>query len=233
MLKSIILLIFAILITKIADSKDLQTLYAVTDEGVSCSEIGMIKLDDSNECKFAIPFIQDVLPGLYYFGDTNLTVRPAGCYYTSGPAVYWNSHGHGGPCFNCRSICKGRCPESYPFSYNNGHHCCLTNKDYYGNNLKPTSPSCRNNKNIACPTLSCSSFNDLVSFNGYCRYGSGADEHFEADRVISVSLCQQACTITNGCTAFAFGNGWCHKYRGGPYTYGTGGSTYKCYAMPE
>jgi len=78
---------------------------------------------------------------------------------------------------------------------------------------------------------------DLVSFIGVCRYGSDDYDYIESETTgKSVSHCQQSCKKTNGCTAFAYtpSDGWCAKYRGGPYTSGDGDSSYgKCYVMPS
>ena len=74
----------------------------------------------------------------------------------------------------------------------------------------------------------------LVSFAGYCEYGSGESNHLSGIRNISsVSKCQEECRISVGCVAFSYGESMdCDLYRGGPYTYGDGTDRITCYIMP-
>ena len=87
--------------------------YGVTAQGISCSDGGMVELDNSSECEAAIPDIRDGqqdtrwprlvnFNGAWYFHGL-----PAGCDYTSN-GVFWNTNSKGGSCSSCRSVCKGR-----------------------------------------------------------------------------------------------------------------------------
>ena len=49
----------------------------------------------------------------------------------------------------------------------------------------------------------------------------------------SVSKCQEECAANDSCVAFAYhDNNDCPLYQNGPYTYGDGTETAKCYIMP-
>ena len=66
-------------------------------------------------------------------------------------------------------------------------------------------------------------------------YGSGQRDYISVEISSSPSDCQQKCENTDGCTAFVYKDATtsnCYKYRGGPYTYGTGITGYTCYIMP-
>ena len=45
------------------------------------------------------------------------------------------------------------CPETHPFVFNNGEHCCKTNEDFNGNPLQSNSQGCKNNGYGVCPTF--------------------------------------------------------------------------------
>ena len=78
--------------------------YTVTPLGVSCADKGMVELDTEDECKSAIPTIQDTISDVGFGGDVDLSNRPGGCYYKL--SVFWNTN-KGGACSSCRSVCKG------------------------------------------------------------------------------------------------------------------------------
>ena len=50
----------------------------------------------------------------------------------------------------------------------------------------------------------------------------------------TVYKCKEEC-ISWGCVAFAYSydNDYCDLYRNGPYTYGSGSKSTKCYIMPS
>ena len=83
------------------------TAYRVTDEGLACTGENLIDLDHEQECKDAIPMIQDAIPDSSFVMSGSKLYRPKGCYF-SGGNVFWNSHRTGGDCLTCRSICKGK-----------------------------------------------------------------------------------------------------------------------------
>ena len=73
----------------------------------------------------------------------------------------------------------------------------------------------------------------MVSFSGWCRYGSG-ESNYQRDLGLtsSISKCQEECQISVGCVAFTYGeNTDCDLWQGGPYTYGNGRPGYTCYIM--
>lgn len=63
---------------------------------------------------------------------------------------------------------SGRCPESHPFAYNEGYHCCQTGKEKYyspqgkkcdGGEIHWDSKCCENDKAIECPSGRCGNYN--------------------------------------------------------------------------
>ena len=74
----------------------------------------------------------------------------------------------------------------------------------------------------------------IVTFDGKCRYGS--DEYVAPNdpvQMSSVSKCQEECAALNTCVAFTYyDDNDCSLYTNGPYTYGDGLETAKCYIMP-
>ena len=86
--------------------QSLATMYVTTENGRSCNENSGITQE---ECKAAIPLIQDLVPGAYYDGGSlSMVDRPVGCFYHLGasPSLYWNSNPLGISCSSCRSVCK-------------------------------------------------------------------------------------------------------------------------------
>ena len=69
--------------------------------------------------------------------------------------------------------------------------------------------------------------------DGLCRYGLDEFKFTESELTTSDIKCHEACQTTDGCTAFSFktSDGYCAKYHGGPYTYGTGDVDYRCYVI--
>ena len=92
----------------------LATMYVTTESGRSCNENSGITQE---ECKAAIPLIQDLVPGAYYNGGSlSMVDRPVGCFYHPGasPSLYWNTNPLGISCSSCRSVCK-RSKEAFGF----------------------------------------------------------------------------------------------------------------------
>ena len=92
----------------------LATMYVTTESGRSCNENSGITQE---ECKAAIPLIQDLVPGAYYDGGSlSMVDRPVGCFYHPGtsPSLYWNTNPLGISCSSCRSVCK-RSKEAFGF----------------------------------------------------------------------------------------------------------------------
>ena len=86
----------------------LATMYVTTESGRSCNENSGITQE---ECKAAVPRIQDLVPGAYYNGGSlSMVDRPVGCFYHPGasPSLYWNTNPLGISCSSCKSVCKQR-----------------------------------------------------------------------------------------------------------------------------
>ena len=88
-------------------------MYVTTESGRSCNENSGITQE---ECKAAIPLIQDLVPGAYYSGSLSMVDRPVGCFYHPGtsPPFYWNTNPLGISCSSCNSVCKQR-KEAFGF----------------------------------------------------------------------------------------------------------------------
>ena len=69
--------------------------------------------------------------------------------------------------------------------------------------------------------------------NGFCRYGTNEYDPINGGTTITIEKCQRSCQTEDGCTAYAFtdSNGWCDRYRGGPYIYATGAAGVKCFVQ--
>ena len=78
--------------------------YTITSWGVSCADKGMMELNNVDECKSALPTIQDTISDASFSGAVDISNRPGGCYYKW--SVFWNAN-KGGACSSCRSVCKG------------------------------------------------------------------------------------------------------------------------------
>ena len=71
-------------------------------------------------------------------------------------------------------------------------------------------------------------------FVGWCRYGSDERDWIHALTIDSSFECKQECIAVSACTAFSYDEGGtnnCNLYRNGPYTYGDGRESTKCYVM--
>ena len=68
---------------------------------------------------------------------------------------------------------------------------------------------------------------------GVCRYGNNSYDYIRTANVSSVHECMEDCKSTNGCVAYAYSStrDFCGLYRGGPYTYGSGDTSYMCYVV--
>ena len=74
----------------------------------------------------------------------------------------------------------------------------------------------------------------LVSFGGWCRYGSDDRDQMTNSNVINAQECQQHCVDKRECVAFSYESNnaeSCQLYKGGPYTYGSGRMNTTCYIM--
>ena len=74
-------------------------------------------------------------------------------------------------------------------------------------------------------------------YNGFCRNSQHNKDIIDFISVTDVSICNQKCKDTFGCTAFAFnsktlvGLSNCNLYRQGPYTHGDGYLHVLCYVF--
>ena len=77
-------------------------MYVTTENGRACNENSVLT---EEECKNAIPLIQNIVPGAYFGYASSFTTRQPGCFYYT-QKVYWNSYLSGSACGLCKSICK-------------------------------------------------------------------------------------------------------------------------------
>ena len=77
-------------------------MYVTPENGRACNENSVLT---EEECKNAIPLIQDIVPGAHFSSSSSWPTRQPGCFYhTNG--MYWNSYLFGSACSSCKSICK-------------------------------------------------------------------------------------------------------------------------------
>ena len=88
----------------------LGLLYAVTDQGKSCSDSGMADLDDYDECKTAAQTLEIITNDIAE--EISSTTLPKACHYRDvsnlDGNVFWNTYASINRCSFCRSICRGK-----------------------------------------------------------------------------------------------------------------------------
>ena len=78
-------------------------MYVTTENGRACGENLVLTKE---ECKNAIPLIQNIVPGAYFAYASSWTTIQPGCFYKA-QRVWWNKYLSGSACSSCKSICKG------------------------------------------------------------------------------------------------------------------------------
>ena len=75
-----------------------------TENGVTCSESGLMDLSTAQECSSAVSYAKSFNSKAYYYSEVALRARPKGCYIRSG-AMYFNSYSTGEGSSSETSIC--------------------------------------------------------------------------------------------------------------------------------
>jgi len=184
--------------------------------------------------------------GCYIYPDVSAGV----CLTCNGvPHTFFGCCSSSNPCDvgegDCKSdsdcagelVCGTRnCESDFSSSYTNWHYtadCCRKACSVDGSNGDGTKQGTCPNGYVCKSNGRCKAGDE--SYGGYCRYGlyDSKSDYIGKVSTNSVSDCRQECLDTNGCTAISYGgsNGDCHRYRGGPYTYGSNMRDYTCFVI--